>query len=301
MSAVTETQRHIVELPEAPSLGRVYADAGKKSALAAKRTTPVTRLPDVAHRVSGVRADRKQLTRYQRLMKDAVRDELPSVLVHGLAFPVAMSVMVRSDFPLPLLGVVHLKNRVEHRRRLDPSEILTVTAWAENLSAHHAGVQVDVVAEVSAGDEVVWRGVSTYLAKGQKLAGAERPERPERAEWVAPVKTGLWRLGADIGRAYASVLGDWNPIHLTAATAKVLGMKRHIAHGMYAAGRALATAAPHSGSGSGAYDWEIEFVAPVFLPGTVQFSARDADGGTEFAGWKRGGKRPHFTGSVTPR
>nr|WP_231366504.1 MaoC/PaaZ C-terminal domain-containing protein [Zhihengliuella flava] len=240
-------------------------------------------------------------------MGDTVRDELPSVFVHGLAFPVAMSVMVRADFPLPLLGMVHLRNHVEHRRVIDPAESLSITAWAEGLDAHYAGLTVDVVAEVSAGDEVVWRGVSTYLAKGHQLDGVVRPDRPERPDWQPPAKTGLWRLGTDTGRQYARVLGDWNPIHLTAASAKMLGLKRHIVHGMYAAGRALTVAVPRVVSDGGGYDWDIDFVAPVFLPGTVQFSAATASpeastGDTvEFAGWKRGADRPHFVGSVTPR
>ena len=74
--------------------------------------------------------------------------------------------MVRADFPLPLLGMVHLDNVVEHRRPIGAAEELEIAAWPENLRPHRAGTQLDMVVEVSAGGETVWRGVSTYLAKG---------------------------------------------------------------------------------------------------------------------------------------
>ncbi|MCO1338386.1 hypothetical protein BJH93_05670 [Kocuria polaris] len=309
MSGTGERRR--VELGEAPALGGIYAAAVKKTAasglaglLGSHRSGGDDRweLPAVEHRVRRLNVDAGQLTRYQRLMGDTVRDDLPSVFVHGLAFPVAMSVMVASDFPLPLMGLVHLSNRVEHLRRIRPEEELAVRAWAEGLREHYAGTQVDVVAEVSSHGEVLWRGVSTYLAKGVDLPGRTRPERPERVEFEAPARTGQWRLGADTGREYAAVLGDWNPIHLTSLSAKALGLKRHIAHGMYLAGRSLAVAAPNQGG----YEWSIEFAAPVFLPGTVNFAlveddAADPYGVVRFAGWNRAGTREHFSGHVAPR
>ncbi|WP_309079876.1 MaoC/PaaZ C-terminal domain-containing protein [Zhihengliuella sp.] len=318
--SVVEDRRTIV-LDQAPPLARSYAAAARKAAASAvpglgrsARGAGGQELPPVAHRVGGVRAERSRLARYQRLMGDTLRDSLPSVFVHGLAFPIAMGVLVADDFPLPLLGMVHLANRVEHRRTIGADEALTVTAWAENLRPHFAGTQVDVVAEVSApggadgdasaagaGSDVVWRGVSTYLARGVDAPGAVRPQRPSRPDFDAPMRTGQWRLPADTGREYASILGDWNPIHLSSLSARALGMKRHIAHGMYSAGRALASTAPVAGG----YTWSIEFEAPVFLPATVQFAVADAaeagPGALQFTGFKRGASRPYFSGTVAPR
>ncbi len=87
--------------------------------------------------------------------------------------------------------------------------------------------------------EVVWRGVSTYLARG-----AEHPDAPgsEHAldAALAAVRSGpQWRLRDDTGRAYAAVSGDWNPIHLHALTARPLGFPTAIAHGMYTYARVL--------------------------------------------------------------
>ena len=49
-----------------------------------------------------------------------------------------------------------------------------------------------------------------------------------------------WRLPGDLGRRYAAVSGDRNPIHLYALTAKAFGFPRQIAHGMWSKARCLA-------------------------------------------------------------
>ena len=120
--------RSILEMTEVPSLGSLYAKALGEQAkgLLPGREKPLLALPGVEHRVARLRVDRDHLVAYQRLMGDTVREELPSVFVHGLAFPVAMSVMVRGDFPLPLLGMVHLANSVEHLRPISPAAELSV-------------------------------------------------------------------------------------------------------------------------------------------------------------------------------
>lgn len=289
--------RRTVILQTAPSLGSLYAKAAGarvRSMLPGAKPAGGA-LPMVEHHLEGLQVEAERLVAYQRLMGDTVRDELPSVFVHGLAFPVAMSVMVREDFPLPLLGMVHLANKVNHHRPISPRAALSVTAYATELRQHRSGTALDVVAEVREGTELVWRGVSTYLARG--VWQGPKPEAPAgpRVPFEPPVRTASWKLAADTGRAYAAVMGDYNPIHLWAASAKALGMKRAIAHGMYLAGRALAGAAPH---GAG-YAWDIEFATPVLLPSTVDVSFQENATGTGFTGWGSRSNKPHFSGNIT--
>lgn len=289
--------RHTEVLGVAPSLGSLYAKAAgaRVRAMLPGSKPDGGGLPMVEHHLEALDIDAAHLVAYQRLMGDTVRDELPSVFVHGLAFPVAMSVLVRKDFPLPLLGMVHLANKVKHLRPISPRATLSVTAYATGLREHRAGTALDVVAEVREGKELVWRGVSTYLARGVWQGPKPGSTAEPRAAFAAPVRTASWKLAADTGRAYAAVMGDYNPIHLWAASAKALGMKRAIAHGMYLAGRALAGAAPH---GDG-YDWDIEFATPVLLPSSVEVSFRDHATGTAFSGWGARSNKPHFSGNIT--
>lgn len=289
-----------IRLDEIPSLGALYAQALGRMAQAVMSTRQATSLPQVRYAVDGIRADAEQLSAYQGLLGESGTDELPAGYVHVLAFPLAMAVMARPDFPLPLLGMVHLANRVEQREPLQLGDVLSVRAWPENLRLHRSGTQVDLVVEVRrvASDGVAWRGVSTYLAKGKKLPAAA-PEAPvERAEVTHPAVTAQWKLGSDVGRRYAAISGDRNPIHLWGLTAKLFGFPRAIAHGMYTAARALATVGVARGE---TFTWTVEFGKPVLLPGTVTFgvTARP-DGGHDYAGWDAKSGKTYFSGTVTP-
>ena len=282
-----------VVLPEVPSLGGLYARGAGLSLARRVRSGPSV-LPDVDYVVRGVRSDASRLTEYQHLLGESASDLLPAGFVHVLAFPVATALMVRSDFPLPLVGLVHLANRVTQLRPVRLDDELDVRASATDLRAHRSGTQVDLVTEVSIDGSVAWRGVSTYLARGVFLAGAVE-ESSETFD--PPTPTGRWKLDGDVGRRYAAVSGDRNPIHLSALSAKAFGFPRTIAHGMYTASRALADV----GAGRGdAFEWSVEFVKPVLLPGTVTVRIAHHDDGYTFAGWDSRSGKPHLTGSVTP-
>ena len=299
------TLQQPVILTEMPSLSKLYVNA---AAMAARRRLlgnhDTSVLPTESHEVRGVAVNVEILTAYQHLIGETASDVLPAGFIHAIAFPLAMSVMNRDDFPLPLLGMIHLRNSVEQRSPLVFTDVLDMTAKVENLRGHRAGTQVDVVAEVrpAGSAEVHWRGVSTYLAKGVFLPGIDKPTAvPARADFTAPDPTALWHLGVDAGRAYASVSGDFNPIHLSVLSAKALGMRRSIAHGMYLASRALADVGPARGD---SFTWDVEFEAPVFLPSRVALeigSEQSASGAwtrSNFVAWSPRSGRRHFTGTV---
>jgi hypothetical protein len=292
-------------LGEMPSLSKLYVNA---AAQAARRRLLGTHdgsvLPAESHEVRGVTVDVGNLTAYQHLIGETASDVLPAGFIHALAFPLAMSVMNRDDFPLPLLGMIHLRNFVEHRAPLLFTDALVIAAHVENLRGHRSGTQVDLVVEVrrALAEEISWRGVSTYLAKGVFLPGIDKPTvAPARPEFTVPDPTALWQLGVDTGRAYAAVSGDFNPIHLSVLSAKALGMRRSIAHGMYLAARALADVGAVRGD---SFTWEVDFEAPVFLPCRVALDISTVQGAagawerSDFVAWNPRSGRRHFSGSV---
>jgi hypothetical protein len=303
------TESQPVVLGELPSLSKLYVNAATTAARRRVLGTAAGRkLPEVSHEVRNVRADVGNLTAYQHLVGETASDILPAGYVHALAFPVSMSVMNRDDFPLPLLGMIHLKNHVEQRAPIQFSEALDIRSWAANLAGHRAGTQLDVVAEVrstSSGD-LLWRGVSTYLAKGVFLPGVDKPGHPNGAvgagDFSPPDPTALWQLGLDTGRNYATVSGDFNPIHLSVLSAKALGLRGSIAHGMYLASRALADVGAVKAD---SFTWDVAFEAPVFLPARVALDIATVHSGSgswehsDYVAWNPRSGRRHFTGTVS--
>jgi len=303
-------------LREMPSLGRLYARAlGRMRQMVLARPL-AGELPAVVLRVDGVRPDIAALSEYQHLLGEPGTDVLPAGYVHVLAFPLAMAVMVREDFPLQVLGLVHVSNRVDVHRHLGVDDVVTVRAWAQDAREHARGTTVELVVEVGDEHGLAWRGVSTYLAKGRPPRGltlgpaVERGPRPE----PPAVPTAVWRLGPDVATSYAEVSGDRNPIHVSRLGARLFGFPRPIAHGMYTAARALA--ATPLASRRGPFTWTVEFAKPVLLPATVAFGTEPAadesaatdtdrgDGerqsarGLRFAVWGRRSGAVHLTGDV---
>ncbi|WP_182112839.1 MULTISPECIES: MaoC/PaaZ C-terminal domain-containing protein [unclassified Actinotalea] len=295
------TGRQVVELRTMPPLARTYVKGVTTSAvamMAPRRPVAPEQLPAVDLRVHHVRADVERLTAYQHLVGEPAGDVLPAGFLHVLAFPLQTALMIRGDFPLPLLGMVHVANRVEQHRPVRLDAPLDVQVGARDLRPHHAGTVVDLVGEISVDGLVVWSGTSTYLARGVRVAGAARPEKEPRFAWIPPTPTGQWRLGADVGRQYAEVSGDRNPIHTSALAAKAFGFPRAIAHGMYTAARALADVGP--AARGDAYRWDVEFAAPVLLPGTASVRVSPDDDGYGFVAWDARRARKHLEGRVVP-
>lgn len=303
----------VTELPALPRLGGLFTKGVAGSP--GKRPRGEVRLPEVAYRVARVdtTGEAAHLAAYQELLGEPSSDVLPAGFLHVLAFPLATAVMVRGDFPLPLLGMVHLRNVARVLRPVRLGETVEVRAWAQDARAHRRGVQVDLVAEVLVDGVLAYQGVSTYLAKGFTAPdGAAPADESPREEWTAPLPTARWKLGSGTGRAYGAVSGDQNPIHTSNLGAKAFGFPRAIAHGMYSAARALAEVGP--ARRGEAYEWTVEFFRPVLLPSTVDVAIRNAAdvapagsaGGNELAdgfvydGWRSGKGTRHFRGTIRP-
>ncbi|HET8989213.1 MAG TPA: MaoC/PaaZ C-terminal domain-containing protein [Humibacillus sp.] len=276
----------VITLDSAPDLRQVYFSA------ALKRRRGGDSLPDVRVERAGVAVDVPGLAAYARACRLPLSGTLPLTYPHLLAFPLQMVLMSGDGFPLPLLGAVHVENRIDATRPIAVGEPLDVDVWAEGLRPHRRGTQVDLVSEVSTRGELVWRGVSTYLARGTEHADAPRSDAPS-TEALASVRTGpQWRLPDDTGRAYAAVSGDWNPIHVHALTARPLGFPSAIAHGMYTYARVVGALAPRLPEGG--VTSRVWFRKPVRLPSTVRLRTaftigstlsvlESRDGGTEHA------------------
>ncbi len=262
----------VITLDAAPDLRQVYISA------ALKRRRGGDILPDVRVARAGVTVDVPSLAAYARVCRLPLSGALPLTYPHLLAFPLQMVLMAREGFPLPLLGAVHVENRIDVTRPIAVEEPLDLDVWARDLRPHRKGAQVDLVSEVSTRGEVVWRGVSTYLARGAEHADAPASEMPSTRA-LAAVRSGpQWRLRDDTGRAYAAVSGDWNPIHLHALTARPLGFPTAIAHGMYTYARvlgALGARLPQEALTS-----RVWFRRPVRLPSTVELRTSVSDGST---------------------
>ncbi len=294
------------ELSSAPSLRTLYPRAvlgagrgvlGKLPGLGGGEP----KLPDEELVLGEIEIDRDRLTTYDRVCGFPQRDVLPPTYPHLLAFPLSMKLMTASDFPFPVIGMVHVRNRIEQLRPLRVEERLEMRVRTDDLRPHDRGTQFDVVAEARVGGEAAWRSRSTYLRKenggssGGDGGGSRDREREERPE--PPRPQAVWKLPGDIGRRYADVSGDRNPIHMHPLSARMFGMPGMIAHGMWLKARCLAALEALMPE---RFEVDVRFKLPVAIPGRMSFASWAVDGGREFALHDGKNEKPHLSGAFTP-
>ncbi len=281
-----------VELKSAPGAGGLYLKAAiGLTPLAGSRKKE---LPDTVVALEAQPVDLDKLAAFGRVAEHTLTGKLPPIYFNVLSMPLQLKLMTGDGFPFPVIGLVHVNNTIEQLRSVDAAEPLGLSVRAENLRPHAKGRQFDVISEARVGEELVAKATSTYLKIG-KGGDKSLEEDGEKIDFAAIPQVSTWSLPGDLGRRYASVSGDRNPIHMHDLTAKAFGFPKAIAHGMWTKARALAAIdnkLPEQ------FTVEVAFKRPILLPSKVGFHVEETDGGLNFSVRNAKKGTPHVDGTV---
>jgi acyl dehydratase len=286
--------REIRVLDALPPMGRLLLRAGVSS-LGRSGSESGAVLPDRSAQVLAHASDVHRFAAYARVCGFTLRDQVPPTWLHVLTFPLQTYLMAERDFPFALAGLVHVSNDMTLHRPVLVTERLRLGVHARNPQPHRRGTTFDLVGEAHVGDELVWSGTSTYLAPGAAPPAGDAQSAPRPDVPQVPLDQ-QWRLPADLGRRYAAVSGDVNPIHLSPLTSRPFGFARPLVHGAWTHARALA--ALEGGLGD-AYRVQVRFTRPIALPATVRFGSADGEEGRHLAVTNMVGDKPYLVGVLT--
>ncbi|VVP31164.1 MaoC family dehydratase [Pseudomonas fluorescens] len=275
-------------LDREPSLPGLYARA------ATRRKITGTQLPDSGLRC-WVDVNGKRLADYRKVCGFTDDGLLPPTYPHILAFALQMQLLTAKDFPFPLLGLIHLRNRIRVLRPMGGISRAQVSVRVHNLQPHPKGATFDLVTTLDDQLGPLWEAESQMLCRGVKLDGEAVEQQWEPSQALTEVTH--WKAPADIGRRYAKVSGDYNPIHLSAASAKLFGFPTAIAHGLWNKARTLAALADHLPKAN--FEVTVHFRKPVRLPSEVTLlaSAAGSSGELRLVG---AGELEHMVGGWQP-
>jgi acyl dehydratase len=241
------------------------------------------------------------LADYRRLTGDVDSDVLPPCAPQVLAVGLHLQLLQDARFPLPALGMVHIDNLIEERRPLPATGTLSLVARIGRHRPHDKGVTFDIVTEARVGGSdgpPPWRSVMTALVRDPRI-GSPQPKTETRVDVDGPLlSSSSIQVRADIGRRYAGIAGDANPIHLWAPTAKAFGFPRAIAHGMWTLARCLAevsTSLPPLPRRT-----TVKFIRPVLLPSTILVEARRRTHGIALRVAPEKAGPPHLLAIIAP-
>jgi acyl dehydratase len=247
-------------------------------------------------RLSGLAAQTAHLAAYRSLCGFTSAGQLPLTYPHVLAMPLHLAMLTSAAFPLRLLGLVHVRNQIVRHRAASDEEPLDVHCVLTGPRETERGQEFDLFTDFASAEALVWSETTTFLAR-RASARTLRPASSESGQATPNRETRHWQVDAGIGRRYARISGDYNPIHLTATTARWFGFERAIAHGMWSVARVVAEL--ESTLASEALSVEVAFKAPVYLPAKLLLQHWPTPQGRGYVLKDEAGQRPHLVGTLT--
>ncbi len=218
----------------------------------------------------------KKILRYKRVCGFSCPDDsnaidpdntdIPASYLQTLFIGVLGKFITTAHFPINPLGLIHVGQSFEQKRAVTTDETLDLACELQGVTKSPKGIHTQFLLTVYSGNEVVWQGISTFFTRSKnKRPKKKRVERKE--EQFLDIKESIL-VPRDTGLKYAGVSGDYNPHHLYGFTAKMIGFKQPIAHGMWSFARVMASMEKKFGA---RYPMRADaaFKLPIFMPATV--------------------------------
>lgn len=207
----------------------------------------------------------EHLAKY-REMFPGLRSGVPLTYFYLLAQRAHLAAMLDPAFPWPILGMVHVANNMQQHEPVQAKQAFTLQVKIEMPERAGTRKRVRPVYKVEfwQQDTLVVECISTY-----QVGGGEPPARGRRREMPAPdlqamTSSDLWYLESQLGRRYAQLSGDYNPIHIHPWLSRWFGFSRPIIHGMYSVARAQADIEKQLQQP--VTKLEVQFKRPLILP-----------------------------------
>jgi acyl dehydratase len=272
---------------------------GRALATSFKRPGPVTSLTPVTLTLPRVVLDVQHIARYAAVCGFEPAAQVPLTYPQMLTFPLVMHYMSSPACPWPAMGTVHLANAITQQAPLAAGDAVRVELQTGELLAHEKGQVFTLALRIlrERSGECVWEATQTLLRMGVR-APVGHPFNTELGPDLPLTRLGQFDAPADIGRRYAPVSGDYNPIHLWPFTAQLLGFRRAIAHGLWTQARALALLQPDGVLPQASL--QTVFKRPLLLPAQATlWHATPAPNDQLFEVRDAAGQVPHLRARLT--
>ena len=169
-----------------PALLPLFARALMPGRHAGEGSTGLPDMPSLEAQLIGADTGTAALARYRNVCGFASQRHIPATWPHILAFPLHLRLLTDRAFPLPLLGLVHLRNRITQHRGIGEGEPLDIRVRLGAAEPTERGIEFDLVTEATAAGRLVWEETSTNLFRQPGSAGpADRKGPPPASTTTA--------------------------------------------------------------------------------------------------------------------
>ncbi|KAL8584584.1 hypothetical protein ACOMHN_002314 [Nucella lapillus] len=245
--------------------------------------------PDEIVTISGYRVTHEQVAQYKTICSTKNHNKAESKTDNNGAVPLCfpdslfmynlLLLVCKPSFKVSPLDLIHVGQTV--KKHGDLQQLLEGPCALEARTTAYRvmpkGVEVDVSVRIiaAASELCVWSGVTTLLSRSRHVqsGSGQSSEQQHRmdGDWESQDEVCSQQIDAtaDTGLRYAEVSGDWNPHHLYPWTARLLGYRAPIAHGLWTLATAVDLLSGNIDDSSRFTEVECRFKHPFFLPGTA--------------------------------
>jgi hypothetical protein len=198
---------------------------------------------------------------------------IPATYLQTLFIGLLGKFITTSHFPITPMGLIQVGQSFEQTRAVTTDEILDLSCQLHGMTKTAKGIHTQFLLKVLSGKEIVWQGISTFFTRSKNKPPKKKLN--EKKEDCLEIKETI-AVPRDTGLKYAGVSGDYNPHHLYGFTARMIGFKQPIAHGMWSLARAMASLENRFGTH---YPLKADaaFKLPIFMPAVITLGHEPAE------------------------
>ncbi len=199
---------------------------------------------------------------------------VPAPYVQTLFIGILSRFISSNYFPINPMGLIQVGQSFELKRPINLDETLDLSCSLLDMTQTEKGIHtrflLEARSELKSKKEVVWQGISTYFTRAKAMPKTKRKKKQEETPLDV---VEVIQVPRNTGLKYAAVSGDYNPHHLYGWTAKFIGFKQPIAHGMWSLARAGASLEKKFG-----YPPTLQIQGslklPIFMPATITLGVK---------------------------
>ena len=259
---------------------------------------PGDKFPAIKAVINNVSINQEKLKAYREICELEDDGYLPVLYPHVFTAPLHMALLSHKDFPIPLFGMLHYRNHLIQHRPIRSGEVLDVEVALSEHRIVKQGFEFDYTISVESKGELVWNSITTYLKQGK--FGTEYDASP-RSDLIEPVtdaeKISDSLIPKNIGKRYAKICSDYNPIHMSKFAAKLFGFKRDIAHAMWATALSIGKSGYKNSDKPVRVD--LGFKGPLFIESKSYITRSVKKDCTRFNYHIEGNEKPCIVGKIS--